>query len=149
MNHIVYLKMCQELTNISKCAKHKVGAILVKNKKIIATGVNGTKANSENCCDRFAGKDLKIEPYKTEHRVWATEFEIHAEMNVLLRAGSNNINGSTLYCSLEPCENCLKHAYIMGVKEIYYIKEHACNTKKPQILQLIKNNEIKIEQIII
>ncbi len=145
--HQIYLNMCSEMSNLSKCRKHKVAAILVKNNKIISTGVNGTASGSENCCSKFHGVDLAEEPYRSEHREWSKLHEQHAEMWAIIRAGYENTVGSTLYCNLEPCDNCLKHAIISGVKEIYYTHKHSGNTIDSKVNKLVESLEIKIQHI--
>jgi len=147
--HTVYLKMCQELSTLSKCSKHKVGAILVKNNRIISNGLNGSPAGFINCCEKFHGIDTHSEPGKSLHRVWSEKFEIHAEMNAILFAAKSgvNTNNTILYCNLEPCFNCLKHAITAGVKEIYYAQTHKHNLKSPETLELINDLGIKIEHI--
>jgi len=148
-NHKVYLKMCQDLSILSKCSKHKVGALLVKNGRIISNGLNGTPPGFINCCDKFHNIDTHNEPGRTKHRKWAEELEIHAEMNVLLFAAKNgvNTNNSILYCNLEPCFNCLKHAIMAGVKEIYYSKKHKYNLETLNAIDLINAFKIKITHI--
>ena len=141
--------MCQDLRALSNCSKHKVGAMIVKNNRIISNGLNGTPSGFINCCDKFHGIDTTVEPGKTQHREWAEKFEIHAEMNAMLFAAKNgvSIDNSILYCSLEPCYNCLKHAVTSGVKEIYYANKHKYNLETPEALELITTLGIKIKHI--
>lgn len=147
--HKVYLKMCQDLSNISKCAKHKVGALILKNDRIISNGLNGSPKGFTNCCDKFHGIDTHSEPGKSLHRDWAEKFEIHAEMNAILYANrcGTNLEDSILYCNLEPCYNCLKHAVTVGIKEIYYANKHKSNLESQEALDLINQLGIKIEYI--
>lgn len=138
--------MCDELSNLSKCAKHKVGALLVKDNRIISNGLNGSPSGFINCCDKFEGCDTHIEPAKSIHRDWAEKFEIHAEMNAMLYAAKHGValNGTTLYCNLEPCFNCLKHAITVGVREIYYKHKHKYNLDSSAAFLLINKTGIKI-----
>lgn len=147
--HKVYLKMCQDLSNLSKCSKHKVGALILKNDRIISNGLNGSPKGFINCCDKFHDVDTHSEPGKSLHRDWAEKFEIHAEMNAILFAAKHGVNleNSTLYCSLEPCYNCLKHAVTVGIQEIYYGKKHKHNLESPEALDLIQQLGIKIAHI--
>lgn len=144
--HHIYLRMCAEMAQLSKCQKHKVAAILVKDNKIISTGVNGTASGSSNCCDKFHGQDLSAEPARSEHREWSKLHEQHAEMWAIIRAGYEGSRGSTLYCNLEPCDNCLKHATISGVREIYYLHKHSGNTSESMVNALVESLDIKIQR---
>ena len=147
--HKVYLKMCQDLSNLSKCSKHKVGALLVKDDRIISNGLNGTPSGFINCCDKFSGIDVTIEPGKSMHRVWAEKFEIHSEMNAMLFAAKSGVSldGAVLYCNLEPCYNCLKHAVTVGIREIYFSNKHKYNLETSEALELINTLKIKINHI--
>lgn len=147
--HKVYLQMCNDLSSLSKCSKHKVGALLVKNDRIISNGLNGSPSGYTNCCDKFQNIDTQSEPGRSEHRKWSLDWEVHAEMNVLMFAAKNgvNTNNSVLYCNLEPCYNCLKHMVMAGVKEIYFSKKHKYNLETPEALDLINTLGIKVTHI--
>ena len=71
---------------------------------IISTGVNGTPEGFHNCSDLFSERS-------DEHTAWSNAHEIHAEMNCLLFAAGHGISteGTTLYCTTEPCGPCLKN----------------------------------------
>lgn len=148
--HITFLKIADNLSTLSKCKKHKVGALIVKDNKIISHGVNGTPKDYINCCDKYKDCDLTIEPYKTEHRIWSEKFEIHAEVNAILNALNNNndLKNATLYCNLEPCFNCVKHMAAVGIKNIYYNKKHKSNlTECTDIKDLMFTLDINIQYI--
>ena len=141
--------MCEDLANLSKCSKHKVGALLVNDNRIISNGLNGTPSGFINCCDKFANCDTHTEPARSAHREWSEKYEIHAEMNAMLFAAKHGValNNSILYCNLEPCFNCLKHAITVGIKQIYYKHKHKNNLNNVEVFLLKKKTGIKIEQI--
>lgn len=149
LKHIVYLKMCTDLSELSKCVKHKVGAMIVKNSRIISTGVNGTPSGYENCCDHFAKHDMTTESSKLEHRQWSAIYENHSEMNAILHASKHglSIDGAAMYCTLEPCFNCLKHMIGSGIREIYYAKKHKCNLESTEAKSFIDKLNIHIQHI--
>lgn len=122
--------MCKELTALSKCRKVKVASMLVNNGRIISTGVNGSIPGECNCDEHF--KHHTQEEFLREHSEWSLKNESHAEMNALLYAAKSSaeITESTImYCTHEPCNNCLKHIGIVGIKEIYYIDKYYNNIK--------------------
>lgn len=104
----IYLNIAREYSKFSKCVSMQVGAIFVSGSgKVIGTGVNGTAPGTPNCCDVF---DKRC----PEHSAWSEEHEIHAEMNLILdvvRNGNflNHSGAIKLYCTHNPCSNCLKH----------------------------------------
>lgn len=144
--HIIYLKMCQEMAALSKCRKVSVASMIVYNGRIIATGVNGTPSgHSCNCKDKF--KDHNDEKFLAEHSQWSLVHEIHSEMNAIIFAAKNGIEinpESVMYCTHEPCDNCLKHIAGVGIKTVLYINKYYHNIKENifnlNILQVDINN---------
>lgn len=107
--------MCEALSQESKCVSLKVGAILVKDGRIISTGINGTPTGFINCCSKFTERC-------DEHTTWSLVHEIHAEMNCILFAAKNGIstNNTIMYVTHEPCQQCLKNLAQSGVVKVYY-----------------------------
>ncbi len=101
----------------STCLRRKVGAVLVKDKQILATGYNGAPTDIEHCestgCLR---KQLKIES-GMRHEICRG---LHAEQNVILQAARHGITakGSLLYITNTPCSICAKMIVNAGIKEI-------------------------------
>jgi len=127
--HKIYLKMARDYSQMSKCRKIKVGCMIVNNGRIVSTGVNGTPKGTCNCTDHFY--NYNDEQFAAAHSAWSTEHEVHAEMNALLYAAKSNVEVTSdciLYCTHEPCNNCLKHIAVTGIKQIYYIEKYYNNT---------------------
>ena len=103
----------------STCLRRHVGAILVKNKRILATGYNGAPAGLKHCdevgCLR---KDTSI-PSGERHELCRG---LHAEQNAIIQAAYHGIRivGSTLYCTNKPCVICTKMIINAGIRKIYY-----------------------------
>jgi dCMP deaminase len=98
------------------CSRKSVGAVLVKNKLILATGYNGAPAGLRHC-DHREGRDLL-----GGHCARST----HAEQNAIVQAARHGISieGATLYCSHNPCLTCAKLLINAGVKRIVYEDEY-------------------------
>lgn len=140
--HKIYLSITKSISELSKCEKVKVGCLIVKDGRIISTGINGTPTGHINCCDKF-NKTERPDELINNHSEWSIKHEIHAEMNAILFATRNGIQipkNSILYCTHEPCDNCLKHIVALGINEIYFIHSYHNN-----ITENIFN--IKITQI--
>ncbi len=101
------------------CLRRQVGAILVKNKRILATGYNGAPAGLRHCeevgCLR---EDISI-PSGQRHEICRG---LHAEQNAIIQAAYHgiSISGSTLYCTNKPCVICAKMVINAGIKKIFY-----------------------------
>jgi len=127
--HQIYLKMARDYAQMSKCRKIQVGCMIVNNGRIVSTGVNGTPKGMCNCTDHFYAHDAIT--FNQQHSEWSQEHEVHAEMNALLYAAKSNVEVTAdciLYCTHEPCNNCLKHIAVTGIKQIYYIDKYYNNT---------------------
>ena len=104
-----FLELAQLVSTWSKDPSTKIGVVLVKNRKVVATGYNGFPVGIEDD-DRLHDRERKY------------ALVVHAEMNALLQAG-RDAEGSTLYLwgfSGCPCQNCSKHIIQAGVKNIVY-----------------------------
>ena len=108
-----YLNMAEAASIRSKCVSLKVGCVLVRNDKVLATGVNGTPRGTPNCCDNFPDGNCD------EHHHWSLDNEVHAEMNAIMQA-ERSLDGCTAYVTICPCRNCLKHLLAVGTKRIVY-----------------------------
>lgn len=103
----------------STCLRRAVGAILVKDRRILATGYNGAPAGMKHCeevgCLRM---DSSI-PSGERHELCRG---LHAEQNAIIQAAYHGISiaGSTLYCTNKPCVICSKMMINAGVKRIIY-----------------------------
>jgi dCMP deaminase len=118
----IFMEMAHSVAKMSKCVKYKVGCMLVHEGRVISIGYNGTPSGFINCCDKFTENDMHNEILRKSHTEWAENFEVHAEMNAILFAAKHGISTDdcTLYCTMQPCTNCLKHAVQSGIKRIVY-----------------------------
>jgi dCMP deaminase len=104
-----FINIAKEVGTLSHCTRSKVGAVLVKDGNVISFGYNGTPAGMDNGCE--------------ENNVTKDEV-IHAEMNAILKAAKsgNAVDGSTLYLSLSPCQNCCKLIIQSGISRVVYLE---------------------------
>lgn len=151
MNHEkfdkVIMDMAKSMSQMSNCVKHRVGCIITLDTRIISTGYNGTPSGYTNCANVFACVDMTSEISRVKHRQWSADFEIHAEMNAILHAAKNGIplKGAVLYCTMQPCHNCLKHIVQSGIKEVIYDIPHGKYTEETQ--NMIDMTGVKVVQL--
>ncbi|MBT5323050.1 MAG: dCMP deaminase, partial [Campylobacteraceae bacterium] len=81
-----FINIAKELATASKCVSKQVGAVIVKDGRILSTGYNGTPPGHTNCCDHWNGK------YTKDHHEWSKTYEIHAEMNAIIWAAREGIS---------------------------------------------------------
>ena len=103
----------------STCLRRHVGAILVKNKRILATGYNGAPAGLKHCEEVGCIRQNASIPSGERHELCRG---LHAEQNAIIQAAYHGISiaGSTLYCTNKPCVICSKMLINAGIEKIFY-----------------------------
>ncbi|MBI5306496.1 cytidine deaminase [Candidatus Wolfebacteria bacterium] len=120
------------------CLKRGVGAVLVKEKRIIGTGYNGAASGITSCRDlghcyyeqlAFSEKSANggnLEDIKERFKIFCQA--VHAEMNALSQCSRNDTKGSVLYITNYPCPKCVQDGIITnGIKEVKIWKEYLQN----------------------
>ena len=134
-----YIGLARAVRNGADCLGSAVGAVLVRDNRVVSTGFNGTPAGFANCtdggCVRCADSRLHAEgrgdeatdPDHTSGRGLDRCICVHAEQNAILTAArfGTRVEGSTLYTTLSPCFGCLKEALQAGVVRVVYEEEYA------------------------
>ncbi len=114
-----FMTITKMVAKRSTCLRRHVGAILVKDKRILATGYNGAPAGLRHCeevgCLR---KDSSV-PSGQRHELCRG---LHAEQNAIIQAAYHGIPiaGSTLYCTNKPCVICTKMIINAGIERVVY-----------------------------
>jgi len=115
-----FLALAELASSRSHCLHRKVGAVLVRDRRVIATGYNGPAAGLPHC-----DKCLRMEPGKDLEDCYA----VHAEENALIQVAVYGLSteGSTLYCTHQPCFHCAKLIVQAKVGEVYYREQYPDN----------------------
>lgn len=103
----------------STCTRRKVGAILVRDKRVISTGYNGVPAGITHCDAVGCLREKMQVPSGERHELCRG---LHAEQNAIIQASTHgvSIQGCTLYCTNMPCSICSKMLINAGIIKIYY-----------------------------
>lgn len=131
-----YLTTVFSTAERSYCEKLKVGAIAVKDRRIICEGFNGTIPGDHNCCE----STNSLGEFKTRSTVE------HAERNLISYAARKGIalEGATLYVTHAPCIPCSRAVLNAGIKEVFYVYSHD-NDEGPNFLRSI--GKINVTQL--
>ena len=115
-----FMDMAKQVGTWCTCHRHPVGAVIVKDKRIVATGYNGAPSGVENCLERgFCLRDkLKIASGTKAEMCYA----VHAEQNAIVQAAKLGISveGATIYVTHQPCSMCTRIIINSGIKRIVY-----------------------------
>ena len=123
MNRPSWAEYFMDITRLvskrSTCMRRSVGAILVKDKRILATGYNGAPAGLKHCEEVGCLRADSDVPSGMRHELCRG---LHAEQNVIIQAAYHGITiqGATLYCTNKPCVICSKMIINAGIKKVYY-----------------------------
>ena len=123
-----YIRMASIWAENSYCTRRQVGALIVKNQRIISDGYNGTPSGFENICE---DENNVTKPYV-----------LHAEANAITKiARSNNSSdGATLYVTASPCIECAKLIIQSGIKRVVYSEKYRLEDG----LELLKRAGIEV-----
>lgn len=113
-----WLDIAAIMSNRSLCVRRQVGAVLVKDNRIVSTGYNGTPPKQAECFSGGCPRGGLTGPLPEEYNHIQCN-ALHAEANALLRAGSV-ASGSVLYCTHRPCPQCQNLIMGAGVSEVYW-----------------------------
>lgn len=122
-----HLKAAKAYAELSHAKRLQVGAVLVKDDRIISVGYNGMPSGMDNVCEYQGVTRLEV---------------VHAEMNVIAFAAKNGVatDGCSMIVTHSPCFECSKLLMQAGVKTIYYEIEY----RLTESLDFLKNNGIEV-----
>jgi len=132
-----FLQIAELASTRSTCPRLHVGAVLVRDKKVISTGYNGSPKKTEQC-DQAGCRLINGHCVRT----------VHAEANTVIQAAYHGIStkGSTLYTRYFPCEYCVKVLINAGVERIVF-RENYKNIDHPFTKKLLRQAKIKLVQL--
>lgn len=112
-----FLGIAKLVSKRSTCLRRKVGALIVKDRRILTTGYNGTPSGIEHCSETGCLRERLKVPSGERHELCRG---LHAEQNSLLQAALNgvNVSGATMYVTNQPCIICAKMLINAGIIEI-------------------------------
>lgn len=114
-----FMDITRRVATRSTCLRRAVGAILVHDKRIIASGYNGGPTGLAHCLDIGCLRERLGIPSGQQHELCRG---IHAEQNAIIQAARYgvSIEGAVLYCTTQPCTQCTKMLINAGIVEIVY-----------------------------
>jgi len=114
-----FMEITTVVAKRSTCGRRKVGAILVKDKHILASGYNGAPKGMKHCGEIGCLREQLQVPSGERHELCRG---LHAEQNAIIQAAvqGSSIDGATLYCTTAPCSLCAKMLINAGIKRVVY-----------------------------
>lgn len=136
-----FMEIARLVVSRSTCLRRQVGAILVKDKKILATGYNGAPSGLPHCLEVGCLRDELGIPSGERHELCRG---LHAEQNAIIQAAYHgvSIKGATLYCTNLPCVICTKMLINAGITRVVYEEGYADLLAR----QMWEESKVTIEQ---
>jgi len=118
-----FLSITELVAKRSTCLRRHVGAVIVKDKRILTTGYNGAPSGLEHCETTGCLRTQMNVPSGERHELCRA---LHAEMNAILQAAQYGItlNESVIYCTNHPCIICAKMIINAGIKRVVIIEDY-------------------------
>ena len=134
-----YMKAAEVFSQLSYAERLKVGAIIVKDNRIISIGYNGMPSGWTNECE-------DVELYEDGGQALKTKPEVlHAETNAIAKIArsTNSTDGADMFITYSPCLDCAKLIFQSGIRRVYFGKQYRTDDG----VQFLKNSGIEVVQV--
>ncbi|MEA3494313.1 MAG: dCMP deaminase family protein [Candidatus Margulisiibacteriota bacterium] len=142
-----FMKITENVAERATCVKRKVGAIIVKDNRILSTGYNGAPKGFDHCTEATCIRKQMNVPSGQRHELCRG---LHAEQNAIIQAAVHgvSIDGSIMYCNYQPCVICVKMIINAGITKLVYAggypDELAEEMLKESNLQVVKYESVSV-----
>ena len=135
-----YMDVAERFAQLSSAQRLQVGAIVVKDDRIISIGYNGMPAGWDNCCEEWNGEDdwgntiLKSKPEV-----------LHAESNAIAKLAKSpeSGDGASIFITHSPCMDCAKLIYQSGIATVYYKESY----RSTQGIEFLTKSNIEVVKV--
>ena len=116
-----FMEIARLVARRSSCLRRQVGAVVVKDKNILATGYNGTPKGITHCSETGCLREQLKVPSGQRHELCRG---LHAEQNAIIQAASHgtSISDATVYCTNMPCIICTKMLINAGIRQVIFLE---------------------------
>lgn len=137
-----FMEIAQLTSKRSTCLRRQVGAVLVRDNRIITTGYNGAPTGLKHCEEIGCIRGERNVPPGERHELCRG---IHAEQNAIIQAAmiGVSIKGATLYSTTQPCSLCAKMLINAGIKRIVYKGDYPDDLS----VEMLKEAGVKLDRI--
>ena len=129
-----FMNITRLVAKRATCLRRQVGAVLVMDKRLLATGYNGAPSGLAHCLEVGCLREKNKIPSGERHELCRG---LHAEQNAIIQAAFHGIRiqGATLYCTNLPCVICTKMIINAGIKEVIYESGYADDLSREMLLE--------------
>lgn len=136
-----FMQIAYDVAARSTCKMKDVGAVIVKENKIISTGYNGAPEGLDHCTEN--GCYIKKVGDTSEDLEDRCRRTVHAEQNALIQSDGSNLNESTLYTTHYPCFTCAKMIINSGIEKVVYDN----SVDYEDSIEFLENSNVELEKL--
>lgn len=135
-----FMEIAKVVAKRSTCLRNNVGAVIVRDKRILSTGYNGAPRDMEHCLEIGCIRDQQNIASGTRHELCRA---VHAEQNAIIQSALHGVSveGATLYCTHQPCILCAKMIINSKIKRVVYSN----NYPDDEAINFFKKAGVKID----
>lgn len=135
-----FMKIAEDVSTRSTCIRRKVGAVIIKDKRILSTGYNGAPSGISHCTKETCLRTIYNIPSGEKHELCRG---LHAEQNAIIQAAYHGVSiaGSIIYITNQPCSICTKMLINSGITKFIYKDPY----NDDLAMQMIKEAGIEIQ----
>ena len=146
-NDEYFMEMAHLIAKRSTCLRRRVGAVIVKDKRVLSTGYNGSPKGTKHCEEEGCIREQMKVPSGTRHELCRG---VHAEQNAIIQAAyfGVSVKDAVIYTTTYPCSMCAKILINAGIKEVVYSEGYVDDLSKKLFAEtniLIREYRRKIE----
>ena len=137
-----FMKICGDVAERSTCKRHQFGAVIVRDKRLLATGYNGAPKGMPHCLELGCLRDELGIPSGTKHEVCRG---VHAEQNAIIQCALHGVSSkdATMYVNGIPCKICAKIIINSGISRVVYSGDYA----DKEAFELFKQAGVKMDRL--
>lgn len=137
-----FLKIAAVVAERSTCRRHHIGAVAVRDKRILTTGYNGAPSGVQDCLELGCLRDEQDIPSGERHEICRA---VHAEQNVVIQGSLHGVSleGATVYCTHTPCVLCAKVLVNAKIDRFVSYKDYADDA----FIELFEKADIQFDQL--
>jgi dCMP deaminase len=113
-----FMDIAKLISERSTCIRREVGAVIVKNNRIVSTGYNGPPSGMMHCTEKTCIRNLENIPSGESPEKCRG---VHAETNAIIFANRYDLDGAVMYSTVFPCSYCIRNILNSGIKKVYYL----------------------------
>jgi len=140
----VFMQIAEVVAQRSTCLRRQVGAVLVKDKHLIASGYNGAPSGLPHCSEIGCVREAMQVPSGERHELCRA---VHAEQNCIIQVAihGRDIRGAELYVTCSPCSICAKILVNAGIRRVVFKGDYPDDVA----VEILKSGGIELEQYLI